>query len=61
MCFGNCEFENWHGECGKKRGDVCPESLEDEKTAEAARITAFENMGEHSWNWKNPLTTMTFG
>ena len=49
MCnSGVCPHERWSGECGKKRGDVCPEMYEDDESYEAARIAAFEDQ-ELKW------------
>ncbi len=29
MCYsGACPHELWSGECGRKKGDLCPESFE---------------------------------
>ena len=41
MCFsGTCSHELWSGECGKRRGDVCPEMFENDEELAAAEQAA---------------------
>ena len=43
MCYsGTCNHELWSGECGRRKGQVCPEMFESDEKYEAAEQAAMD-------------------
>ena len=49
MCYsGNCPWELWSGDCGKRPNQVCPEMYETDEDYEIARQAAEDKADEYA-------------
>ena len=51
MCYsGTCPNENWHGECKRKKGQLCPLNYEDKNNLAAAEAEMEDLKSDHLYD-----------
>ena len=62
MCYRNCSFEDFHGECRRKPQDLCPDSFETDQEywdAVNSLYDEFEQMQDQEQKEVMPLDKIT--